>query len=178
MKADATALPGVLLVTPRPAECRHSLPLLEGRISDPRVPASWAQSSFEIARLNVVRGIHYQMPHPQGRLVGVVHGKSLHIAVDLRRSSACFGIYLAQILTADKGEMLWIPEGFGHAWMALTASVALLCKATSCDCHAARRTIAWNDSDLCIPWPVLCRDAILCEEDRHGVPLRNAELFP
>jgi dTDP-4-dehydrorhamnose 3,5-epimerase len=178
MKPQATALPGVLLLLPEPSDCKHCIAQCDSAIRDPRIPARWAQNSIEYSRVSVVRGIHYQLPHPQGRLVGAVQGRSLHIAVDLRRSSFCFGLYLAQILAADRCQMLWIPEGFGHAWMALTSSAALLCKATCSDCRDAHRTIAWNDPDLGIPWPAGSRDVILGDEDRRGVPFRNAELFP
>lgn len=178
MKTQATALPGVFLVYAPPSGISHAALPSDLQVSGLHPPATWAQISFEIARLNVVRGIHYQLASPQGRLVGAVLGKSLHIAVDLRRSSAWFGMYLAQVLTAENSEMLWIPEGFGHAWMALTRCVAVVCGATSSDCRAARRTIVWNDPDLSIPWPAAPHHAILCEDDRRGAAFRHAEVYP
>jgi dTDP-4-dehydrorhamnose 3,5-epimerase len=178
MNTQATALPGVFLVHSPPSGISRTALPSSLQPSASRAPATWAQISFEIARLNVIRGIHYQLASPQGRLVGAVLGKSLHIAIDLRRSSSWFGMYLAQLLTAEKGEMLWIPEGFGHAWMALTRCVAVVCGATSSDCSAARRTIAWNDPDLSIPWPSAPQNAILCDDDRRGASFRHAEVYP
>ena len=84
------------------------------------LPAVWVQDNFSVSTKNVLRGIHYQITQPQGKLVRVTHGAVLDVAVDLRRSSPTFGKHFAIELTAESGEMLWIPQGFGHAFLALT----------------------------------------------------------
>jgi dTDP-4-dehydrorhamnose 3,5-epimerase len=125
----------------------------------------------------VLRGIHYQVIQPQGKLVRVAYGAALDVAVDLRRRSPAFGKHIAVELTGERGEMLWIPEGFGHGFLALTESVGFAYKVTDYYSPAGERTILWNDADLAVPWPVAAEDVIVSEKDNKGATLRNAEVF-
>jgi len=125
----------------------------------------------------VLRGIHYQIGQPQGKLVRVTHGAVLDVAVDLRRSSSAFGRHVAVELSGENGEMLWIPEGFGHAFVVLTEVAGFAYKVTDYYAPAAERTIVWNDPDLAIPWPIAAEDAIVSDKDRRGAKLRDAEIF-
>jgi dTDP-4-dehydrorhamnose 3,5-epimerase len=125
----------------------------------------------------VVRGIHYQTIQPQGKLVRVTHGAVLDIAVDLRRSSPTFARHVAVELSEENGQMLWIPEGFGHAFLALTDDVGFAYKVTDYYCPAGERTIRWNDADLGISWPISSNDAIVSAKDSEGATLRDAEVF-
>ena len=125
----------------------------------------------------MVRGIHYQVIQPQGKLVRVTHGAALDVAVDLRRSSTHFGNHVAVELSGENGLILWIPEGFGHAFLVLSDDVGFAYKTTDYYCPEGERTIAWNDADLAIPWPVNPKDAIVSEKDRNGASLREAEVF-
>jgi len=97
--------------------------------------------------------------------------------VDLRRSSPTFAKYVAVELTGEGGEMLWIPEGFGHGFLALTEDVGFSYKVTNYYFPAGERTIAWNDPDLAIQWPIDAQNAIVSDKDQRGVALRDAETF-
>jgi len=115
---------------------------------------------------------------PQGKLVRVAYGAALDVAVDLRRSSPSFGRHVAVELTGENGQMMWIPAGFGHAFLARTDTVGFAYKVTDYYSPAGERTILWNDPDLAIPWPVNAADIIVSEKDSQGAILRKAEVFP
>lgn len=181
MNVIATALPGVLLLTPaiyRDDRGSFQETWNQQAMAAARISASFVQDNFSVSRKNVLRGIHYQVVQPQGKLVRVAYGAVLDVAVDLRRSSPTFGQHLAVELTSEKGEMLWIPEGFGHAFLALTESVGFAYKVTDYYSAAGERTLLWSDPDLGIVWPVNPQDVIVSGKDRLGTRLRDAEVFP
>jgi dTDP-4-dehydrorhamnose 3,5-epimerase len=180
MKITETALPGVLVLSPaiyRDGRGAFWETWNQGRLADAGLPSTWVQDNFSVSKKNVVRGIHYQLIHPQGKLVRVTHGAALDVAVDLRRSSPTFARHVATELTGDNGQMLWIPEGFGHAFLAVSDVVGVAYKVTDIYCPEGERTIVWNDVDLKIPWPVCPGNAIVSEKDRKGMLLREAEVF-
>jgi dTDP-4-dehydrorhamnose 3,5-epimerase len=180
MKVEETALPGVLLLTPaifRDNRGAFQETWNQHGMADAGLPANWVQDNFSVSKKNVLRGIHYQVVQPQGKLVRVACGAALDVAVDLRRSSPAFGRHIAIELTGERGEMLWIPEGFGHGFLALTESVGFAYKVTDYYSPAGERTILWNDADLAVPWPVAAEDVIVSEKDNKGATLRNAEVF-
>jgi dTDP-4-dehydrorhamnose 3,5-epimerase len=142
------------------------------------LPAIWVQDNYSVSRKNVLRGIHYQTIQPQGKLVRVTNGAALDVVVDLRRSSSTFSKHVAVELSSDNGAILWIPVGFGHAFLALTEDVGFAYKVTDYYSPAGERTIAWDDPELAIPWPIDANDAIISRKDRNGASLRNAEIFP
>lgn len=180
MKITETSLPGVLVLTPRIYRDDRGAfweTWNQNGMVAAGLPAAWVQDNFSVSNKNVVRGIHYQVIQPQGKLVRVTHGAVLDVAVDLRRGSSTFAKHVAVELSAENGQMLWIPEGFGHAFLALTEVVGFAYKVTDYYSPAGERTIVWNDPDLAIPWPVSATDAILSEKDRKGAALRDAEVF-
>lgn len=180
MKITETALPGVLVLTPtiyRDNRGAFFETWNRQRMVEAGLPEEWVQDNFSISKKNVLRGIHYQVIQPQGKLVRVAYGAVLDVAVDLRRSSPTFGQHVAVELTAERGEMLWIPVGFGHAFFALTDEVGFAYKVTDYYSAAGERTILWNDPELGIPWPVRAEDLIISEKDACGMPFRNAEVF-
>ena len=142
------------------------------------LPENWAQDNVSFSKKHVLRGIHYQIQQPQGKLVRVTHGTVLDVAVDLRRSSPTFGRHFAIELSGENAEMLWIPEGFGHGFLVLSEVAGFAYKVTDYYLPAAERTIAWNDPDLAILWPIAANGVIVSGKDRLGVLLRDAELFP
>ena len=148
------------------------------RIEEAGLPSVWVQDNFSVSSKNVLRGIHYQISQPQGKLVRVTHGAVLDVAVDIRRSSPRFGKYVAIELNAVSGEMLWIPPGFGHAFLALTDQVGFSYKVTDYYSPGGERTIVWNDPDIGIQWPIDPSEAIVSDKDCAGAPLKDAELFP
>lgn len=180
MNFTETAIPGVLVLTPTIYHDNRGA-FLETwnlrRMAEAGLPSHWVQDNFSISRKNVVRGIHYQISQPQGKLVRVSHGAVLDIAVDLRRNSPSFGRHVAVHLTAERGEMLWIPVGFGHAFLTLTEEAGFAYKVTDYYSAAGERTILWNDPELGIAWPVDAANAIVSEKDAHGARFRDAEVF-
>lgn len=180
MKTAETALPGVLVLTPtvfrdnRGAFCETWNLKAYAELG---LPSKWVQDNCSCSSKNVVRGIHYQIIQPQAKLVRVMYGAVLDIAVDLRRSSPNFGRHAAVQLSAEDGQMLYIPAGFGHGFAALTADAGLAYKVTDYYCPAGERTILWNDPDLAIGWPVAPQEAILSNKDRCGCAFRDAEVF-
>jgi dTDP-4-dehydrorhamnose 3,5-epimerase len=110
--------------------------------------------------------------------VRVTHGAVLDLAVDLRRSSPTFGQHVLVELTSENAEMLWIPEGFGHAFLVLSDVAGFAYKVTDYYSAAAERTIQWNDPELAIPWPISPAEVIVSAKDRQGAAFRAAELFP
>jgi dTDP-4-dehydrorhamnose 3,5-epimerase len=180
MKIAETPLPGVLLLTPaiyRDGRGAFFESYNERVMAAAGLPTAWPQDNFSLSKKNVVRGIHYQITQPQGKLVRVTHGVVLDVAVDLRRSSAAFGKHLAVELSGENGQMLWIPVGFGHGFAVLSEEAGFAYKVTDYYSQAGERTILWDDPDLAIPWPVSTADAIVSEKDRMGVCLREAEVF-
>jgi len=180
MKVSETTLPGVLLITPRIFRDERGAfyeSWNQRGMVEAGLPATWVQDNFSVSRKNVVRGIHYQVIQPQGKLVRVTHGAALDVAVDLRRSSPAFGQHVAVELSGENGQMLWIPAGFGHAFLALSEGVGFAYKTTDYYCPAGERTVVWNDAEIGIPWPVDQASAIVAEKDRKGAQLRDAEVF-
>jgi dTDP-4-dehydrorhamnose 3,5-epimerase len=180
MKIQETSLPGVLLVTPaiyRDARGFFLETWNQRACAEAGLPSGWVQDNSSSSKKNVVRGIHYQVIQPQAKLVRATHGAILDVAVDLRRSSPCFGCHVAVELSAENGLELYIPVGFGHAFVALTDDVGVAYKVTDYYSQAGERTILWNDPELGISWPVAPGTAIVSEKDTRGIALRAAEVF-
>lgn len=180
MKVTETSLPGVLLLTPaiyRDARGAFWETWNLAKCAELGLPSQWIQDNCSYSKKNVVRGLHYQVIQPQAKLVRATSGSVLDVAVDLRRSSPHFGKHVAIELTAENGEMLYIPVGFGHGFVALTENVGLAYKVTDSYCPAGERTLLWNDPELAIDWPVSDSVAILSDKDRKGSLLRDAEVF-
>lgn len=125
----------------------------------------------------VLRGLHYQVRQPQGKLIRVVRGAVFDVAVDLRRSSRTFGRWVGNELSADNGLQLWVPPGFAHGFLALSPTADLLYKATDYYAPEHERCIAWDDPDLAIDWPVKAAP-LLSDADRRAVRFSSATLFP
>jgi dTDP-4-dehydrorhamnose 3,5-epimerase len=180
MKITETSLPGVLLLTPaiyRDERGAFHETFNQRGMAEAGLPEDWPQDNFSLSKKNVLRGIHYQIIQPQGKLVRVTHGAVLDVAVDLRRGSATFAKHVAVELSGENGQMLWIPVGFGHAFLALTDNVGFAYKVTDYYSPAGERTIAWDDPDLGIPWPIDLSDVIVSAKDRSGASLKDAQLF-
>ena len=126
---------------------------------------------------NVLRGLHYQVVKPQGKLVRVAAGEVFDVAVDLRRGSASFGKWVAERLSGESNRMLWIPPGFAHGYLVLSESADVLYKISGAHVPAHERTIRWDDAKLGIKWP-LAGAPILSAKDKTGTALGDAELLP
>jgi dTDP-4-dehydrorhamnose 3,5-epimerase len=178
----ATAIPEVILIKPQV-------------FADPRGHffESWSQRKFAAAGLDlkflqdnqnrserhVLRGLHYQLTKPQGKLVRVVTGSVFDVAVDLRRSSPTFGLWAGAELTADNHHMLWVPPGFAHGFMVLSESVHFLYKCTQFYEPADERAIRWNDADIGIRWPLPAgTQPVISGRDAAARLFRDAEYYP
>jgi dTDP-4-dehydrorhamnose 3,5-epimerase len=124
----------------------------------------------------VLRGLHYQIRQPQGKLVRVVAGEVFDVAVDLRRSSPTFGKWVGFNLSADNRRIAWIPPGFAHGFLVLSEYADFLYKTTDYYAPEHERTLLWNDPELAIPWP-LEGEPIVSDKDRRGAALAAADLF-
>lgn len=180
MNVIETSLPGVLVIEPRCFRDERGV-FFEtfnlARMAELGLPTEWKQDNFSISKKSVVRGIHYQIGEAQGKLVRVVTGAALDVIVDLRRSSSTFGRHTTVELNGDGSRMVWIPEGFGHGFAALSETVALSYKVTEYYSPKAERTVLWDDPELGIDWKVNPDEAILSAKDRAGVPFAQAEVF-
>jgi len=180
MKITETNLPGVLLLTSKTfSDDRGAFMETwnQRSFAEAGLPSIFVQDNYSISFKNVLRGIHYQVIQPQGKLVRVAHGAVLDVAVDLRRSSSTYAKHIAVELSEENGEMLWIPEGFGHGFLVLSEVAGFAYKVTDYYSPAAERTILWSDPDLAISWPIAAGDVVVSDKDRLGATLRNAELF-
>ena len=180
MNVIETSLPGVLVLEPRIFRDERGS-FFEtfnlARMVDLGLPAEWKQDNFSLSKRNVIRGLHYQIGEPQGKLVRVVTGAALDVIVDLRKRSPTFGQHTTVELSGEGSLMVWIPVGFGHGFSALTETLALSYKVTDYYSPKAERTVLWNDPELGIDWKVSAEDAIVSSKDQAGVPFAQAEVF-
>jgi dTDP-4-dehydrorhamnose 3,5-epimerase len=138
---------------------------------------NFVQDNPSFSVRHVLRGLHYQVQRPQGKLVRVIAGEILDVALDLRRSSPSFGRWEAIRLSGQNQRMFWIPEGFAHGFRVMSENAHVLYKATEFYAPELERTIVWNDPELKIDWQLLDGQAIVSAKDRLGVPFRQAEVF-
>jgi dTDP-4-dehydrorhamnose 3,5-epimerase len=138
---------------------------------------TFVQDNHARSTKNVLRGLHYQVQQPQGKLIRVAQGKVFDVAVDMRKDSTTFGKAVSTILDGESLRMFWVPAGFAHGYLVLSDTADLLYKVT--DFYAAKhdRTLLWSDPDLGIQWPGDASDFILSEKDRKGIPLARAEVY-
>ena len=136
----------------------------------------FVQDNHSRSSKGVLRGLHYQIQQPQGKLVRVAQGAVFDVAVDIRKSSPTFGKWLGTELSADNHCQLWVPPGFAHGFLVLSETAEFLYKTTDYYAPEHERCIAWNDESLAIEWPS-GHTPVLSAKDQLGVTLRNAELF-
>lgn len=139
-------------------------------------PVRFVQDNHSRSVKNVLRGLHYQIQQPQGKLVRVVQGEVFDVAVDLRKSSKTFGQWVGGILSADNKRQLWVPEGFAHGFVVLSDTAEFLYKTTDYYAPAHERCILWNDATLSIQWPAGIQP-ILSAKDAQGKAFTEAEVF-
>ena len=137
---------------------------------------AFVQDNHSRSAKNVLRGLHYQLRQPQGKLVRVTVGEIWDVAVDMRRSSPSFGRWTGIKLDAAAPRMLWIPAGFAHGFVVLSEYAEVQYKATDFYAPEHERTLLWNDPALAIGWP-LAGQPLLSDKDRRGTPLASAETF-
>ena len=178
MEVIATDLPGVLRLRPRIfADDRgwFAETWNQDAFRTAGLPVHFVQDNQSRSRKNVLRGLHFQLEHPQGKLVRAVAGRIFDVAVDIRKSSSHFGRWVAVELSAEVPEILWIPPGFAHGFLVLSDSADVLYKTTDFYHSAAERTIRWNDPSIGIEWP-LTEEPIISAKDAVGTSLDQTEL--
>lgn len=138
----------------------------------------FVQDNHSRSMRNVLRGLHYQIKQPQGKLVWVVSGEIFDVAVDLRRRSPTFGQWAGFTLSAQGRQMAWIPPGFAHGFLVVSESAEVLYKASDFYAPEHERTLLWNDAGLGIDWPIPSgQNPLLAPKDCNGLPLQSCEVF-
>ncbi|OHC65148.1 MAG: dTDP-4-dehydrorhamnose 3,5-epimerase [Rhodocyclales bacterium GWA2_65_19] len=179
MKVIPTAIPEVLLLEPKVFGDPRGFfyeSWNKRTFSELGLDADFVQDNHSKSQRNVLRGLHYQIDHAQGKLVRVTAGSVYDVAVDLRRSSPTFGLWVGFTLSAEDQRMAWIPPGFAHGFCVTSDSAEFLYKTTDYYSPADERTLLWNDPQLAIPWP-LTGEPLLAAKDVTGRPFGQADTF-
>ena len=180
MQITATAIPDVFVIEPKVFgdERGFFFESFNNRVFNQAVgkEVTFVQDNHSRSRKGVLRGLHYQIQQPQGKLVRVVSGEVFDVAVDLRKKSPTFGQWVGEFLSADNKKQLWVPEGFGHGFVVLSESAEFLYKTTDYYAPAYERSIAWNDETLAIDWH-FAGEPELSAKDKQAVAFLNAEVF-
>ncbi len=142
-----------------------------------RLSGEFVQDNHSKSARNVLRGLHYQIRQPQGKLVRVIAGEVFDVAVDIRRPSATFGRWVGQVLSGDNKRQLWIPPGFAHGFLVLSDSAEFLYKTTDYWAPEHERCILWSDPTLAIDWPRMDGAPLLSKKDAIGTSFQAAEIF-
>ena len=180
MTITPTSLPDVKLVEPRVFTDDRGCffeSWNEAAFAAEGLVATFVQDNHSRSRRGVLRGLHYQIEHAQGKLVRVVAGEVFDVVVDLRRRSPTFGRWTGMILSAQVPRMLWVPPGFAHGFLTLSDHAEFLYKTTDYWSPAHERTLLWSDAALGIAWP-LTGAPILAAKDAAGTPLATTDLYP
>lgn len=179
MKKIETSLSGVLLLEPRVFGDDRGFFLEsynERTFAELGIPGRFVQDNHSYSSRNVIRGLHYQIPQPQGKLVRVVTGEILDVTLDLRRSSPSFGNWASFELSGENKRMLWIPVGLAHGFRVVSEAAHVLYKATDFYSPKNERTVMWNDRQLNIDWKI-AGEAMVSDKDKLGVSFQLAEKF-
>jgi dTDP-4-dehydrorhamnose 3,5-epimerase len=181
MQFIPTAIPEVILIEPEVfgdargffMETYHA-----GRFAQAGIQADFVQDNHSGSRQGTLRGLHYQIRHPQAKLLRVIAGEVYDVAVDIRRTSPNFGKWVGVNLSAENKRQIWIPAGFAHGIYILSEWAELVYKVSDLYAPEWERSLLWNDPELGIPWPLINQQMpILSKRDAEGTPLRQAELF-
>jgi dTDP-4-dehydrorhamnose 3,5-epimerase len=179
LKKIPTSLPDVFVLEPRVFGDERGFffeSYNQQNMSKVGIADTFVQDNHSSSSRNVLRGLHYQLKHPQAKLVRVVEGEILDVAVDVRKNSPTFGLWEAVRLSGDNKRMLWIPVGFAHGFRVLSERAQVLYKATDFYSPEHERTILWSDPDLKINWE-LDAEPIVSAKDQRGTAFRNSESF-
>jgi dTDP-4-dehydrorhamnose 3,5-epimerase len=179
MNVAATSIADVKLLEPRVFEDSRGLffeSYNERALAESGISLPFVQDNQSFSLKGVVRGLHYQIQQPQGKLIRCISGEIFDVAVDLRRGSSTFCQWVGETLSAANRRMLWIPPGFAHGFMVLSEGADVLYKATDFYAPQYERTLLWNDPDLQIRWPQQA-EAILSAKDLAGQSLEHAVVY-
>lgn len=180
MNIQPTDIPDVLLIEPL-VHGDHRGFFMEmyhqRKLAAAGLDVTFVQDNLSRSQRGILRGLHYQIQHPQGKFVSVMRGEIFDVAVDLRRSSPTFGRWVGERLSEENRRTLYIPAGFAHGFCVLSDVADVFYKCTDFYSPEHERTVSWNDPEIGIEWP-LSEPPILSEKDKHGAPFDAAECFP
>jgi dTDP-4-dehydrorhamnose 3,5-epimerase len=181
MKAQSTALPDVYLLEPRVFQDQRGFFMESfnqaGFCRELKLNVTFVQDNHSRSAQSVLRGLHYQVQQPQGKLVRVVAGAIFDVAVDIRRQSPNFGQWVGYTLSAQNFHQLWVPPGFAHGFLVLSEVAEVFYKTTDYYAPGSERCIVWNDADLGIDWPLDGKAPILSAKDQAGSRFKAAEVY-
>lgn len=180
MKATATSIPDVLMIEPKIHGDHRGYFLetwRESVFADFGITDKFVQDNQSKSGQGTLRGLHYQLYKPQGKLLRVISGEIFDVAVDLRRSSPTFGKWAGETLSCKNHRQLWIPPGFAHGFYVLSDSAEVVYKCTEYYAPADERCLLWNDPDLAITWPLLVTAPILSDKDSRAARLSDAVCY-
>ncbi len=181
MKMIPTEIPEVLIFEPEVFGDERGFFMETFRqswLEDAGIPTFFVQDNHSLSRQGVLRGLHYQLTAPQGKLLRVIRGEVFDVAVDLRQGSATFGKSVTAILSSENKKIFWVPPGFAHGFLVLSEFAEFVYKCTEYYQPEDEHALLWNDPALNIPWPIEdFKDVTLSEKDRRALPLSKAPLY-
>lgn len=180
MRFTPTTIPAVILIEPKVFADERGF-FLESyqkqRFAEAGIPFDFVQDNHSKSQQGVLRGLHYQIQQPQGKLVRVIAGEIFDVTVDIRKSSPTFGKWIGDYLSAENKKILWVPVGFAHGFIVTSPTAEVIYKTTDYYAPQWERTILWNDPTIKIDWHLHGTSPILSTKDEAGKTLNEAETF-
>lgn len=181
MEFSATQIPDVIVIDPVVYEDSRGFFMdtwQEQKYANAGIAARFVQESHSRSSFGAIRGLHYQVSQPQGKLIRVIHGEAFDVAVDIRKSSPTFGQWVGEVLSAGNRKLIWIPPGFAHGFLVLSEFADFEYCLTDYYAPEHERTIRWNDPEIAINWPLADgQEPLLSEKDQAGLCLNDAEVY-
>lgn len=182
MDFEPTAIPEVVLIRPKVVGDARGYFLeswQERKFAAGGIDAHFVQENHSRSASHILRGLHYQIEQPQGKLVRVVRGTVYDVAVDIRRSSRTFGRWVGVVLSEENHHLLWVPPGFAHGYLVLSDAADFLYKVTDFWAPQHERAIRWDDPEIGVKWPLPAGvEPVVSAKDAAAIRLRDAEVYP
>ncbi len=181
METIKTVIPGVLIFKPKVFDDERGFFMETYRhswFSEEGVDTTFVQDNHSKSNRGTLRGLHYQLSHPQGKLARVISGEVFDVAVDLRKSSTNFGRWIGIVLSAENKKQVWVPPGFAHGFYVISESAELLYKCTEYYDSEDEHCLLWNDKIVGVDWPLLDSSPFLSDKDKNAQQLSEAAVYP
>jgi dTDP-4-dehydrorhamnose 3,5-epimerase len=180
MEFIRTDIPDVIIIEPRVFGDERGFFMetwQRSMFAEHGIDFDFVQDNHSLSGKGILRGLHYQIRQPQGKLVRVISGEVFDVAVDIRKGSPWFGKWVGATLSAENKRMFWVPPGFAHGFYVLSDQAEFVYKCTDFYAPEHERSILWNDPDIGITWPLDRSEPVLSDKDRAGKPFARAEVF-